>query len=754
MSQVILTNWTIWFADDAPAASVGYKQIQWTGGGGPETNTNTVNELYSEIMHYFSLPGNNEYDDTTVMRAVTPTVYEIGLFDQGDLEPWFIDPDSVEHLTGGSIQTANWTRVTGTGTNAGIVKVAYTPTTNEFIASDIGRTVTHDDGDTGTLLWFDTAAGEAWIRPTDSTATHDWDSAANNFVATSGTGDVTQTAAAVTGERLWSNIVTIGTIADNTRIYVAQANIVLNNFWGDGDVTTNQIDRLLLVNDGFNTGLIDDGFLTVYARQFSKSYDNFTTDVSGGGQTSVPLSTGDDLNNANGYRNVTVTGSSSAFAVDELITGGTTGAVGVVTANTDSPTTSFQYYLIDDLTDFNSSETLTGSIVGANGSTSGASTGVNAATFTDIAFDFGQLDETFDTSQGFGSEILTTTGTHPFETEDIVNYSQEGGSEDVGLTEGTLYYVNDLGATTLSLHTSAADALSDTDRVDLSTSGAETHLLARTFDVGEDDTDESFSIIIDLATRPLTELYARIEYLTRRGETATLNGIEGQQYIGIDFRVDYTSLTGTIVAGNALTQSLASGDTLETIVIHHNTIDGFLMLRDTKNAPFDIGAGAANLQIDGSNFVVMTGSPTTEAITPSKTAPFGTFAGGTFFGARGVFIENFDGLDANNFQLIDDGGTVRTPPLTVTFQLTGLEIDSEVRLCDSDVADGTTGQEIAGTESSGTTFSHQYQYTSDANVHIIIHHLNFIWQRIDGLVLSNTNQSIPIQQQPDRNYSN
>lgn len=750
MSQVILTNWTIWFADDAPAASTGMKQIAWTGGGGPETNTNTVNELYSEIMHYFSLSANNDADDTTPMNAVTPTVYQIGAFDQGDLEPWFIDPDSMEHLTGGSIQSVGWTRVQDA--NAGIVKVAYTPTTNEFIASDIGRGVTHDDGDTGTLLWFDATAGEAWIRPTDDTAANNWDSGANDFVADSGTGDVTQTAAPATGERLWSNVVTIGTIEDNTRIYVAQNNTVLSNFWGDGDATTNQIDRTFLVNDGFDAGLIDDGFLTVYARQFSKQYDNFITDVSGGGQTSVPLSTQDEgANNPNGYRNVTVTGASVDFEIDETVTGGTTGAVGVVTANTGDPTTSFQYYLIADVSlDFNSSETLTGSIAGANGSTSGGPTNVNASTYTDITFDVGQLDEAFDANQAFGSEIVTLDGTHPWETEDIVNYTKDGGTDAVGLTEGTLYYVRDLGATTVSLHTSAADAGSDTDRVDLTASGgSETHRLVRTYDVDENDVGENFSIIIDCATRSLLELFEFTKYLSRRGETLTINGIEGQQYIGIDFRVDYTSLTGTIVAGNTLTQALASGDTLTTTVMHHNVIDGYLMLRDTINAPFDEGAGAANLQIDGSNFVVMTGSPTTEAITAVKSAPFGTLAGGTFFGARGVFIENMDGLDANNYQLVTDGGVTVFPPVTVTFQLTGLVTDTEVRLCNS-----STDVEIAGTESSSATFSHQYQYAGDITAHVIIHHLAYVWQRINGLTLGNSDQSIPVQQQADRNYEN
>lgn len=35
-----------------------------------------------------------------------------------------------------------------------------------------------------------------------------------------------------------------------------------------------------------------------------------------------------------------------------------------------------------------------------------------------------------------------------------------------------------------------------------------------------------------------------------------------------------------------------------------------------------------------------------------KQAPFGTFAGGKFFGARGIWIENYDAADAKNFQLL------------------------------------------------------------------------------------------------------
>jgi len=48
--------------------------------------------------------------------------------------------------------------------------------------------------------------------------------------------------------------------------------------------------------------------------------------------------------------------------------------------------------------------------------------------------------------------------------------------------------------------------------------------------------------------------------------------------------------------------------------------------------------------------------------TPVKASPFGTFAGGTYFGSQGVWIEGMHSDDTQSFQLIDSGGTTRTPP--------------------------------------------------------------------------------------------
>lgn len=70
---------------------------------------------------------------------------------------------------------------------------------------------------------------------------------------------------------------------------------------------------------------------------------------------------------------------------------------------------------------------------------------------------------------------------------------------------------------------------------------------------------------------------------------------------------------------------------------------------------------------DGEQYVAADAS-----YTPVKSAPFGQFAGGQFFGARGVWIENYDAQDSSNFQLTDSNNVTQTPPLLVPIQVTGL----------------------------------------------------------------------------------
>lgn len=71
-----------------------------------------------------------------------------------------------------------------------------------------------------------------------------------------------------------------------------------------------------------------------------------------------------------------------------------------------------------------------------------------------------------------------------------------------------------------------------------------------------------------------------------------------------------------------------------------------------------------------------------------KSAPFGTYAGGKLFGARGVWIENVS--DPNNRVLIDAAGTTRTPPVSITASVTGVVSGDRVLMARSTGAGSTT----------------------------------------------------------------
>ncbi|MHA2067532.1 MAG: hypothetical protein ACXABY_24470, partial [Candidatus Thorarchaeota archaeon] len=363
------------------------------------TTTDSVNALYSALQNHFDEL--NNMDDGTPMSAQTPTEYTIGLIDAGSDDPWFIDRESTEYLTGGALQTSSWTRATGT--NTGIVKFDYTVGAGtDLAASDIGLTITSAaTSDSGTLLDFvtDGSNGTMFIRPADETATHDWDGTPTDVSVTGGTGlNLDQDAAAVTGESLWANIFTLGTIEDNTHMYVEQpAGTLLTayqgttDWWGDG-----QIDILVNVKEADVE--TDVGALVVFARQYSKGYSFFETDVTAGGRNPIPLQTGDDLDNTSGVLQQVSTTASADFTVDEVIEDDTDSTIqGVVTSNTGTaPNLTIQYYLIGDpLTDFSAG---TGQFTGAESSSTSTavnSTAVGPAALAGLSITH-SANETFD----------------------------------------------------------------------------------------------------------------------------------------------------------------------------------------------------------------------------------------------------------------------------------------------------------------------------------------------------------------------
>lgn len=94
--------------------------------------------------------------------------------------------------------------------------------------------------------------------------------------------------------------------------------------------------------------------------------------------------------------------------------------------------------------------------------------------------------------------------------------------------------------------------------------------------------------------------------------------------------------------------------------------------------------------------------------------------------------------------VLTGGGTINiVNPSTLT--LTGLQLNSEIRVYQA----GTT-TELAGVENSGTTFN---ATVSVSSVDIVIHSLGYEYQKIEGADTT-TNLTLPIQQRVDRNYRN
>ena len=85
-----------------------------------------------------------------------------------------------------------------------------------------------------------------------------------------------------------------------------------------------------------------------------------------------------------------------------------------------------------------------------------------------------------------------------------------------------------------------------------------------------------------------------------------------------------------------------------------------------------------------------------------------------------------------------------------TLSFTGLKPGTEVRVYRT-----SDGVELAGVESSGTSFSYNYDWDGvDLQVDIVLHHVSYLPIRFSGQYLGSGGLSVPVQQTFDRTYSN
>lgn len=259
------------------------------------TTVYTVNAFYSWLMDTFDEL--TQMDDSVPMSAQTPTAYKM-------INGWFIDDVTTQFLYGGAISTDNWTD------DIRVLTLSSSGYTN-CESDDIGKTVTGGTtGDTGTLLYYDNTTRKWYVRMDDSGDLFDDDDEALT-ISDSGTGAGSMSAVSTTGETLWANLYTLGTIVSGVELYVVQNGVKLTSWWSTG-----HIDILVRVKESDTE--IDSGNVTVFARQYPSAgtaslYDHFEIDLSAGGRNPVPLATSLDSNNTtaqatvSGYSDISLT---------------------------------------------------------------------------------------------------------------------------------------------------------------------------------------------------------------------------------------------------------------------------------------------------------------------------------------------------------------------------------------------------------------------------------------------------------------
>lgn len=435
-TTILSGRWTVYDLDENRRKALWYNGT----GAGTRDSTKSIYLALADLEH-----GGTWMDDGSAMQADTPVEFKIGKFDAGDDNPMFVDPESVQFMFGGSLKTVGWKRdLPGDGTgNIGIVRFDYTVGAGtDFASTDWGKTVTHSVGsDSGTLLFHisDGTSGTAWVRPDTNALADDWNSTGTNVTVTGGTGlNLDQTAAATSGEMNWANLYNdvggVASLQPDTHLHIYQGTqagdtapdavvleydigaTTMQDYWDDGT-----FDIMLLIADQSSnldtqSTYLDEGFATVLARQYQKTYSFNIASLYPGGRNPIGMETANDaLNNPSGYASVTLGTSAGNWGVGDEVLGATSGARAIVTATSGSnPTITLEFYYIGKsiegattgYIEFNGSEAINNQDDTGTSASSGAVTNVGPAALVGLSVTHG-ANGTFDVNQDGTNELYS-----------------------------------------------------------------------------------------------------------------------------------------------------------------------------------------------------------------------------------------------------------------------------------------------------------------------------------------------------------
>lgn len=238
----------------------------------------TVQEFYSYLMDVFDAA--DQMDDASPMSAETP-------FDYTMRNGWYLEQALTQNLRGGTIKTVGYNGAVR------LITMQSGGFTN-FNATALDSQVSDDGSPIGPLLDYDNTQRKIWVRAAGAVAN------GSAMTVAAGTGAGTSTGASATGEEQFSNVFTLGTVA-NGNAYVMQAAVVLTSWWGVGNAdgvggtSGNHIDVLIKIMEA--GAEIDSGRVTIFNRNYGDTYDHVEVDLTSGGRTPAALATASDINN-------------------------------------------------------------------------------------------------------------------------------------------------------------------------------------------------------------------------------------------------------------------------------------------------------------------------------------------------------------------------------------------------------------------------------------------------------------------------
>jgi len=681
-----------------------------TGALTTKTATYLTRGLYSFLQDTFD--ESDQMDDAVPMQAQTPTEFTM-------INGWYVDEQSTKFLTGGAIATSGWDAVSN---DNGIRVIYINTTTTAATPDDIGLGVTQaTTGDTGTLLSYDNTAGKWWVRVD---ATTDVFSTNDAITVDAGNGDIVPIGASTkTGDDLWANIYTLGTLelTPKPQIYIFQSSESLAEWWGLGNAYAH-IDVLVKVKA--SDQLTDNGYITVFVRQFGDLYDNFLINLTSGGRQAVPLATATDLNNiATGeiyllYDNR----AGGTFSANDIITGATNGATAEITSVSDF--TGVGYLVIGNL-----KGTIDDNEEISNGTATADANGTVGDTL--LTYTVGTDPTTLDQIMTGGSSgaqrklkgIETTTATNYLVMLTDVTAEADIDYYKIFTEDETVTGASDGSVTALADSTTLVAGYADT-RIWF-TNGAISVAASASFTVGltvTGGTGSQTGVVMEI-TDGTTLLLGNVTgdwdanvgqgiTDTGSGTSTTTAGITEDSEIDKAFSQDTTHPYDIIIncGGRSLSEVYEWIKYVTREDANSNQINNQTMYPATNNS------GTITLaQLDGEEYISAQVSPADPVYAPVKASPFGTLAGGTLFAARGVWIENMHGDDAQAFQLLDSDGITRTPPNFQNFTVTNVAADDTVGVFkttagSSTVIDKTMYTSHASNNTSGAT---QFEITDD-----------------------------------------